>query len=75
MLEENPGNHQKFFSDSSKDAKDEGQQKCVVKSTKAKFHKLIATFVFSADHDPNVHAHFTANTATYVKSVDNYIAW
>jgi hypothetical protein len=42
-LKENPGDHQKLFSDSSKDAKDEGRRKHMVKSTKSEFHKMIAT--------------------------------
>lgn len=73
-LEENPADRQKLFSDSSKDAKDEGRRKRVAKGTKAEFHKLIATFVFSADNDPNVRAHFATNTVSYTKSVDNYLA-
>ncbi|KAF8225153.1 hypothetical protein L208DRAFT_1506971 [Tricholoma matsutake] len=50
-LEENPVDRQKLFSDSTKDAKDEGRQKHVSKGTKSEFHKMIATFVFSADVD------------------------
>jgi len=69
-LEENPVDCQKLFSDSTKDAKDEGWQKHVSKGTKSEFHKMIAMFVFSADVDAVVQADFAVNT---IKSV-NYIA-
>jgi hypothetical protein len=72
-LEENPEDRQKLFSDSSKDAKDEGRRKRVAKGTKSEFHKMIATSVFSVDNDPNVHADFHSNPINYTKSVDNYI--
>ena len=72
-LEENPEDRQKPFSDSSKDAKDEGRRKCVAKSTKSEFHKMIATSVFSVDDDTNIHADFHSNPVNYMKSVDNYI--
>ena len=72
-LEENPEDGQKLFSDSSKDAKDEGRRKRVAKGTKSEFHKKIATFVFSVDSDADVRADFLSNTNNYTKSVDNYI--
>jgi hypothetical protein len=72
-LEENPGDRQKLFSDSSKDAKDEGRRKHVAKGTKSEFHKLIATAVFSVDPDADVRADLRDNPANYTKSVDNYI--
>jgi len=72
-LEENPVDWHKLFSDSTKDAKDEGQQKHVAKGTKSEFHKLIATHVFSADGDKVVQDDFAANPGSYTKSVDNYI--
>src|SRR5882757_1670064 len=53
-LEEHPADRQKLFSDSTKDAKDKGRQKCVARGTKSEFHKLIATYVFSADDDERV---------------------
>ena len=74
-LEENPEDHQKLFSDSSKDAKEEGQHKHVAKGTKSEFHKMIATSVFSVDNDTNVCADFHSNPINYMKSVDNYITW
>ena len=74
-LEENPSDHQKLFSDSLKDAKDKGWQKCVVKSTKSEFHKMIATFIFFVDADKEVQADFAANTINYTKSIDNYLGW
>ena len=73
-LEENPAYHQKLFSDSTKDAKDEGRRKHVSKGTKSEFHKMIVTFVFSADVDAIVRADFTVNPGNYTKSVDNYLA-
>ena len=72
-LEENPEDHQKLFSDSSKDAKDEGRCKCMAKSTKSEFHKMIATSVFSVNDDTNICADFHSNPVNYTKSVDNYI--
>jgi hypothetical protein len=48
-LEENPVDRQKLFSDSTKDAKDEGRRKRIAKGTKSEFHKLIAIYVFSID--------------------------
>ena len=72
-LEENPEDRQKLFSDSSKDAKDEGRRKRVAKSTKSEFHKMIATSVFSVDDDTNIRADFHSNPVNYTKSVDNYI--
>ena len=74
-LEENPVDRQKLFSDSTKDAKDEGRRKRVAKGTKSKFHKLIATFVFSVDADKDVREDFAANPGNYTKSVDNYLGW
>ena len=71
-LEENPEDCQKLFSDSSKDAKDEGRWKHMAKGTKSEFHKKIATFVFSVDSDADVHADSLFNTNNYTKSVDNY---
>jgi hypothetical protein len=72
-LEENPVDRQKLFSDSTKDAKDEGRRKRVAKGTKSEFHKLIATFVFSVDADKEVREDFAANPVNYMKSVDNYL--
>ena len=53
-LEENPVDRHKLFSDSTKDAKDEGRRKRVAKGTKSEFHKLIAIFVFSVDADKDI---------------------
>jgi hypothetical protein len=72
-LEENPADRQKLFSDSTKDAKDEGRRKRVAKGTKSEFHKLIATYVFSVDDDEAIRADFTVNPTNYTKSVDNYL--
>ncbi|KAF8235111.1 hypothetical protein L208DRAFT_1169058, partial [Tricholoma matsutake] len=72
-LEENPVDWHKLFSDSTKDAKDEGRQEHVAKGTKSKFHKSIATHVFSADGNKVVWDDFAANPGNYTKSVDNYI--
>jgi hypothetical protein len=72
-LEENPKDQQKLFSDSPKDAKDEGRRKCTAKSPKSEIHKLIAAFIFSFDPDANIHADFNANRTNYTKSVDNYL--
>jgi hypothetical protein len=72
-LEENPVDRQKLFSDSTKDAKDEGRRKRVAKGTKAEFHKLIAIFVFSVDDDKGVRDDFAMNGGNYTKSVDNYL--
>ena len=71
-LDENPIDWQKLFSDSSKDAK-EGWQKCVAKGTKSEFHKMITTFVFSADADSKTCLDFSSNAGNYTKSVDNYL--
>lgn len=64
---------QKLFSDSTKDAKDEGRRKCVAKGTKSEFHKSIAIYVFSVDADKGVRDDFAANGGNYTKSVDNYL--
>jgi hypothetical protein len=72
-LEENPVDRQKLFSDSTKDAKDEGRRKRVAKGTKGEFHKLIAVYVFSVDADKGVRDDFAANSGNYSKSVDNYL--
>jgi hypothetical protein len=72
-LEENPVDRHKLFSDSTKDAKDEGRRKRVAKGTKSEFHKLIAIFVFSVDADKDVRDDFAANSGNYTKSVDNYL--
>jgi hypothetical protein len=72
-LEENPADRQKLFSDSTKDAKDEGRRKRVAKGTKSEFHKMIATHVFSVDENEAVRADFAVNTINYTKSVDNYL--
>jgi hypothetical protein len=72
-LEENPVDRQKLFSDSTKDAKDEGRRKRVAKGTKSEFHKLIAFFVFSVDVDKEVRDDFAVNGGNYTKSVDNYL--
>ena len=72
-LEENPVDRQKLFSDSTKDAKDEGRRKRVAKGTKGEFHKLIAIYVFSVDADKEVRDDFAANSGNYSKSVDNYL--
>jgi hypothetical protein len=72
-LEENPADRQKLFSDSTKDAKDEGRRKRVAKGTKSEFHKMIATYVFSVDENEAVRADFAVNTINYTKSVDNYL--
>jgi hypothetical protein len=72
-LEENPEDRQKLFSDSSKDAKDEGRRRRVAKSPKSEFHKMIATYVFSTDDDPTIREDFRSNPGNYTKSVDNYI--
>ena len=72
-LDENPVNRRKLFSDSMKDAKDEGWRKRVSKGTKSEFHKLIAMFVFTVDADKEVREDFAANPGNYTKSVDNYL--
>jgi hypothetical protein len=60
---------QKLFSDSTKDAKDEGRRKRVAKGTKGEFHKLIAIYVFSVDANKGVRDDFAANSGNYTKSV------
>ena len=72
-LEENPVDWHKLFSDSTKDAKDEGQRKGVAKGMKSKFHRLIAVFVFSVDANKDVQDDFAVNGGNYTKSVDNYL--
>ena len=72
-LEKNPVDQQKLFSDSTKDAKDEGQRKHVVKGTKSEYHKLIANFVFSVDVNKGVWDDLAVNGVNYTKSVDNYL--
>jgi hypothetical protein len=72
-LEENPVDRQKLFSDSTKDAKDEGRRKRVAKGTKSEFHKSIAISVFSVDVDKEVRDDFAVNSGNYTKSVDNYL--
>ncbi|KAH9974182.1 hypothetical protein BGW80DRAFT_1128570, partial [Lactifluus volemus] len=72
-LEENPEDRQKLFSDSSKDAKEEGRRRRVVKGTKSEFHKMMATAVFSVNDDANIRADFRSNPVNYTKSIDNYI--
>ena len=72
-LEENPADRQKLFSDSTKDAKEEGRRKRVAKGTKSEFHKSIAQFVFSVDADKGVRDDFAVNGGNYTKSVDNYL--
>ena len=74
-LEENLVDWHKLFSDSTKDAKDEGWQKHIAKGTKSKLHKLIAPYVFSVDADKDVQDDFAANLGNYTKSVDNYLGW
>ena len=64
-----------FFSDSTKDAKDEGQRKHIAKGTKSEFHKLIVVFVFSVYANKDVWDNFTVNAGNYMKSVDNYLRW
>jgi hypothetical protein len=73
-LEENPEERQKLFSDSSKDAKDEGRRKHVAKSTKSEYHKMIALAVFSVDCDASVRNDCVSNPLAYTKSVDNYLS-
>ena len=60
-LDKNPKECQKLFSDSSKDAKDEGWWKCVAKSMKLEYHKMIVAYIFPVDSDPKVRANFHAN--------------
>jgi hypothetical protein len=72
-LDEHPVERHKLFSDSSKDAKDEGRRKRVAKSSKSEFHKMIADAVFSVDDDSAVRDDYGINPSNYVKSVDNYI--
>ena len=72
-LDENPVDRQKLFLDSTKDAKDEGWRKHVVKGTKSEFHKLIVIHVFSVDNDKGVWDDFALNGGNYTKSVDNYL--
>ncbi|KAF8464983.1 hypothetical protein DFH94DRAFT_614722, partial [Russula ochroleuca] len=72
-LEENPKERQKLFSDSSKDAKDEGRCKHVAKGSKSEFHRMIAAVVFSVDSDADICVDFQVNPTNYTKSVDNYI--
>ena len=64
---------QKLFSDSMKDAKDEGHRKRVAKGTKSEFHKLIAVYVFSVDANKGVRDDFVVNSGNYMKSVDNHL--
>ena len=63
----------KFFSDSTKDAKDEGRRKHVAKGTKSEFQRLMVVFVFSVDADKDVWDDFAVNGGNYTKSVDNYL--
>ena len=74
-LGENPVDQHKFFSDSTKNAMDEGWRKYVAKGMKSEFHRLMAVFVFSVDAHKDVQDDFVVNGGNYMKSVDNYLGW
>lgn len=74
-LESHPADRQKFFSDSSKDAKDEGRLKHVAKGAKAELYGKIAFAVFSVDDDQATQADYSDKPERYIRSVENFITW
>ena len=72
-LNENPSDHQKLFSDSAQDAKDEGHTQRKAKGAKSSFHLKMAESIFSVDKDPKIRKDFAANPTKYAKSVENRI--
>ena len=62
-----------FFSDSTRNAKEENRQKAVSKTAKGLLYGKIAEAVFSVDGDAETRTDYAANPAKYTKAVDNYI--
>ncbi|KAH8979716.1 hypothetical protein EDB86DRAFT_2743904, partial [Lactarius hatsudake] len=72
-LEDNPEDHQRLFSDSSRDVKKENQMHRVAKGSKSSFHVKMAEYIFSVDADAQVHEEVKTDTKKYAKAVKNRI--
>ncbi len=74
-LENNVEDHQRLFSDSSQDARDENRHLCMAKNVKTMFYVKIADYVFSIDEDVKVRDNLRMHGAKkYSKTVENCIA-
>ncbi|KAJ7720745.1 hypothetical protein DFH07DRAFT_784287 [Mycena maculata] len=72
-LETHVEDRQKLFSDSSKEAAEEGRRRCVAKGSKFIFYVVIAKAVFAIDEDEKLRDAAQNQTDEVAKSVENLI--
>jgi hypothetical protein len=73
-LENNVEDHQRLFSDSAQDAKEEKRRRRTAKSVKTSFYIKIAEYVFSADKDVRIRDDLKEHGGKrYAKTVENRI--
>ena len=74
-LEDNIGDHQRLFSDSAQDAKEEHRHPCVAKSGKIVYHIKIAECIFTVDESAKIRDDLKKyGAAKFAKLVENRIA-
>ncbi|KAJ7926535.1 hypothetical protein B0H13DRAFT_1599460, partial [Mycena leptocephala] len=72
-LETHVEDRQKLFSDSTKDAAEEGRKKRVAKGSKFVFYVSIAKAVFAVDDEEKLHDAVKNNVEEVAKSVENLV--
>jgi hypothetical protein len=61
----------KIFSDSAKDAKEEGRTRQQMSKQKSTYYQQLAAAVFENDEDTKVRDYFQANPLAFVKPIQN----
>ncbi|KAG2030503.1 hypothetical protein BDR03DRAFT_878128, partial [Suillus americanus] len=61
----------KLFSDSAKDAKDEGQPQQQMSTQKKNYIQQLATAIFAEDEDPQIHALYQEHPLSFIKPVQS----
>ena len=73
-LEDNVEDHQRLFSDSAQDAKEQNHHPRTAKGSKTSFHVKMAEYILSIDKDEKVRDDIRANGGRkYAKAIENRI--
>ena len=65
----NEESRRKIFSDSTKDAKEEGRTRQQMNKQKTTYYKELAVAIFNNDEDPKVRNHFQAHPLAFEKPI------
>ncbi|KAG1729980.1 uncharacterized protein EDB91DRAFT_1026207, partial [Suillus paluster] len=61
----------KLFSDSAKDAKDEGRPRQQMSTQKTNYLQQLAAAIFTDDEDPNIHALYKEHPLSFIKPINS----